>query len=443
MNTSEASLEVRLDLNLLPVVTSFGEQVSRSFGLSAAQIQEMMLATEEIFAFLCMSGKMDERAVVQALDGAYYVELRWLLRSARLDLSAFNITASVNPDDEDSLEGMGLLIAARSVDRFRLSQAADEGIVLSLIKDKYYPEITDAISPPATVTGDIRLARPDTDELKTFVHYLVASYPSHLYPQSFRFPGKVADMVSGGQFDALIAVDAKGRICGGTLWRYLQQKTVEMFGPYLFPHLPAHADPEKEMQNRLSGLLLEGCLGRVARTTAVGLICRYLTPFFLTDYFEYLGSFDLAVPEGGRRDEPLYYRQIQEDAGCPVWSHPAMEAFLREQYKRLVLPREIRLIRPEGETRATHSVISTQSNREQQQVTMTVAWDGRDTAKNLSRHLQLFDKEGLTNVFFAIDLAFPWQTRIIPDLLDQNFTPRLLLPYGGESDLVLFQHKEG
>jgi anti-sigma regulatory factor (Ser/Thr protein kinase) len=443
MNASQASLEVRLDLNLLPVVTSFGEQVSRSLGLSAAQIHEMTLATEEIFAFLCQSGKKDDQVVVQALDGSYYVELRWLLRSARLDLRTFNITASVNPDDEDSLEDMGLLIAARSVDRFRLSQAADEGIVLSLIKDKHYPEITDAISPPASVTGEIRLIRPDTDELKTFVHYLVASYPSFLYPPSFRFPGKVADMVSGGQFDALIAVDAKGRICGGTLWQYLQQKTVEMFGPYLFPHLPAQDDSEKGMQDRLSGLLLEGCLGRVARTTAIGLICRYLTPFFLADYFEFLGSVDVAVPEGGSRDLPVYYRQIQEDAGCQIWSHPALETFLKEQYKRLVLPREIRLIRPEGETRAAHSVISTHSNREQRQVTMTLAWDGADTTRNLSRHLQLFEKEGLTNVFFAVDLAFPWQTRIVPDLLDRHFTPRLLLPYGGESDLVLFQHKEG
>ena len=74
---------------------------------------------------------------------------------------------------------------------------------------------------------------------------------------------------------------------------------------------------------------------------------------------------------------------------------------------------------------------------------MSLAWDGMDMAENLSRHLQLFAEEKLSNIFFSIDLAFPWQNLMIPDLLAQKFTPRLLLPYGGKSDLVIFQYKGG
>jgi hypothetical protein len=249
-------------------------------------------------------------------------------------------------------------------------------------------------------------------------------------------------MVASGQYDTQITVDEKDRICGGTLWRHFREKTIEMFGPYLFPNVPSlPAGPEKEQQDRTAGMLVDGCLERIARTAAVGLLCRYATPFFLNDYFEYLGSVDFVAAEGSRRDQPVYYRQIHEDAGCQIWSHPALEAYLQSEYKRLVLPREIRPVRHEGEIRAPHSVISAHFNREQREVTMSLAWDGRDTAENLSRHLQLFAEEGLSNIFFSIDLAFPWQNLMIPDLLVQNFTPRLLLPYGGKSDLVIFQHK--
>jgi len=41
-----------------------------------------------------------------------------------------------------------------------------------------------------------------------------------------------------------------------------------------------------------------------------------------------------------------------------------------------------------------------------------------------------------------MDLGVPQQSAYTPALLENGFTPRLLLPHAGEGDLVIFQHQQ-
>ena len=47
------------------------------------------------------------------------------------------------------------------------------------------------------------------------------------------------------------------------------------------------------------------------------------------------------------------------------------------------------------------------------------------------------------HLFFEMDAARAWHTDFTPSLLANGFTPRLVLPYAGEGDLVIFQRAEG
>jgi hypothetical protein len=66
-----------------------------------------------------------------------------------------------------------------------------------------------------------------------------------------------------------------------------------------------------------------------------------------------------------------------------------------------------------------------------------------DARKNLLAHLALFRQEGLAGVFFEMDLGLPWHAEFTAPLLDTGFSPRLVIPYGGDGDILVFQAEEG
>jgi hypothetical protein len=68
--------------------------------------------------------------------------------------------------------------------------------------------------------------------------------------------------------------------------------------------------------------------------------------------------------------------------------------------------------------------------------------NGMDNAENLERHLAALRKEGYQNIFFQVDLSSGWQAALGGDLLAMGFTPAMLLPHGGQSDVVMFQYVE-
>jgi hypothetical protein len=61
-------------------------------------------------------------------------------------------------------------------------------------------------------------------------------------------------------------------------------------------------------------------------------------------------------------------------------------------------------------------------------------------AQNLSRHVDAFKKEGVSNVLFELDLGISEHALWIPALTEQHFIPRVVLPYAGKGDLVIFQY---
>jgi hypothetical protein len=113
--------------------------------------------------------------------------------------------------------------------------------------------------------------------------------------------------------------------------------------------------------------------------------------------------------------------------------------FLQAEYRRLVLPREIRQVQAAGEARASHSVLASELDRANRRVTLRPIWSGTDAERNVKDHVQLFEKEGLENVFFIMDVGRSWQAQFAPAALACGFAPRLVLPYGGKGDLVVFQ----
>lgn len=426
-------LNIPLNSGYVRLVTLFIEEAAKAFGLDNDGAVRLTLAGEEIFAYLSQTGRPDEPMALEAMDGHYYVQIRFLFHDHGFNPRAFNITAQVAFDDRESLNEMGLLIAARTVDRFHITAVPSGGVELVLTKEKAYPEPADLARPEIQPARSWLMQTPDPENLKLFSSQITACYPENLFSAAFGIPGKIVDMVASGDYGATLAIGEKGQIGGGVLWRWIGNKTVESFGPYLFNPMPS---------TTLATELLDACLQRITKTSAVGLIHHYATPELPQRYFESIGTIDLIAADGLTTTRPVYYRHLNEDLGCRVWVHPDLEDFLRTFYQDQFFAREIRLTQYGGEQRPAYSVLAPQFDRVNGKVTLHAIWDGADIADNLARHVAVFKAEKLRNLFFEVDLGCAWQANLVPALLANAFRPRLLLPYGGEADIVVFQHSE-
>ena len=148
-------------------------------------------------------------------------------------------------------------------------------------------------------------------------------------------------------------------------WHRVGENTVECFGPYVFNQTP---------ESNIAEELLDACIGAVAKTQSVGIINTRPTPEFSRRHFELLGTLDDYAPDGSGARIEAWFRLLREDTGSTVWVHPESDAFVRREYARLVLPREIRIDQPSGETLPRHSVLSAKFDRLQGRVTLRPMW---------------------------------------------------------------------
>jgi anti-sigma regulatory factor (Ser/Thr protein kinase) len=431
-NDSTLLLRIHDDMAFLPLATSFVEKAALAYGLAGPEAMALTLATEEIFAYLCRTASQGRPFEIRCASAGYYVKTSFSIPVQDLNLRALNLTASVSPDDEASLEEMGLLIASRFVDRLQVRQEGNGGIQLTVVKEKSYPQMEAEPTPMVRPLDDYAIRTPAPEEIKVLVRLIHAHYDGHFIPAPFIYPGKVVDMVVGGEYQALIARGPTGQIGGGIFWHWLGAKTIECFGPYVFNQNPGSVLPRD---------LVEGCIGAIAKSHAVGLINRMATEIFSREHFEPLGVLTVHDLDGSTRSITAHFRQMHEDTGSSVWAHPDLVPFLKEQYGRLVLPREVIAVSDQGEAVSPYSVLSAEFERSQNRATLRLLHLGKDMEENLINHLRVFDKESIHNVFFEIEVAQPWQASLTPALLAQGFRPRLILPYGGdEGDIVVFQY---
>ena len=414
----QVEIKVPFRSQLIPLVVSCVEQSAQAFGLKRGESLPLALATEEVFAFLVAQAEEKETMSLTCRFGGYYVEAIFKFASRALPMRALNITASVMAEDERSLEDMGLLLAARSVDYLHFSTDEEGNMTLRFIKEKGYPEIGSGQNYSNLLADtSFQLVDGQPELLKQFAGRVVEAY-GKAAPSFFQYPGKLVDMVASGEYGITLLVDGKGNIGGGMLWK-LGNKMVEAYGPYLFLPQPA-----------LARNLIEGCLGKIARTKAVCLIIRQATPQTPGEYFESLG------------DKALY-RQLGEDNGAVSFTHPSLTSFLEHSYQELFLPREIQEIEYQGERIASYSAFAARIDRDASRVVLSTLGVGADAAENLLEHVRVLREEGITNLFFELDTGVPEQAILGSALLTAGFVPSLILPWGGRGDLIIFEHKKG
>lgn len=416
----------------LPLAVSFAEKGAIALGLGKRESMAMTLAMEEIYSYLCKITSDAPLMEIRYSGREYYAALEIIFPAAVLNIKMFNITAAISFDNESSMDEMGLLIASRFVERLMINYTEGGKFNLTLIKEKAYPESSVETLPKTIPLDRHKIRDPDCEELKLLSRLIQVYYKDRYFPEYLMHPGKLVDMVKGGTYSAAIATDSAGHIGAGIIWHWSGHKTVDCAGPYVFNQRPESSIPAD---------LVTECLNRISKTNVIGLINRYPTDDLPEEFFEILGTMDVHAKQGNALKVTAYHRQMNEDPGSYVWVHPEIDEYLRSEYDRLFLPREIRPAKNEGEAANPFSVLTVDFNRSQGIVTLHPVQSGQDIFENLSNHMEMLGRESFKNIFFEMDLGIPWHADFTPALISEKFIPRLILPCAGKGDIAVFQRE--
>ncbi len=417
----------------LPVAVTFVEKTAEAFGLGKTEFLQLTLATEEIFLYLCKYICPGASVNIQCHNGIYYTKVDFQFPVSEFNLSSLNVTTTISLDAETNLEEIGLLIATRFVDRFMIAKGRHDEVNLAIIKEKVYPEGAAGKIGEVHAIKNFTVEAPDAESLKLFALMAEKHKDGVLRPAFLKYPGKVVDMVSSGEYHAFTAINEKGEISGGILYFHRNEKIVECLGPFVF---------SGERADEIASALLEKCMARIARTKAIGIVNLHDMPEALQYTFEVLGVLKFYQEGKDPLHMPAFYRLLHEDPGNPVWTHESLADYLKEEYQRLFLAREIRVVSDLGEQHAGSSIFSTEFQRENSRVTIRPMWPGSDIEQNVENHIHGLKHEHIRNLFFELDLGISWHAGIIPIIMTKGFQPGIVIPFAGHSDLIIFQYHE-
>lgn len=412
----------------LTVLIGFVETTAAAFGLAREDALKLVLAAEEIFLYLCRSVTPGSVLELESRDGLYYNRLTFRFAASGLNLRGLNIVPAESVAGEEAPEELGLMIASRSVEGLDMTVEQGSRVRLTLTKEKGYPALAEALPRPEA-PQTITVETPDPEGVKRFA-LLARPAAGPGGPAFFATPGRLVDMVAGGEYGLLVASSEKRGIIGGLLTRQRSERIVEAWGPYLFHEGETGATAEA---------LLAGCLSRLARGKALGLLSVAGLPAALAAHFEPLGVLTCTVDGEAPIDRPFYFRHLHEDPGGEVFAAGDLAPWLAGQYERLFLARQIRTVRDMGESRGGDSLFAARLQRQASEATLRPLWPGADAGANLARHVRYLRGEGFADLLVEIDLGVSWQAGLLPDLAAQGFRPRILLPFAGQADLLILQ----
>ena len=417
----------------LPVVTAAVETAAGIYGLDKDSALRLALATEEIFAYLANDICSGEPLEIQCINGVSFTRVEFRFSVSTLNMGALNMTASF-VREEDASE-MGLVIAARTIDRLSIIAEGQQRVCLAIEKDKAYPAAIASAALPVTgpALEDLAVRVPDAEDLKRFSVLAARWQDDPLQPAFLRYPGKVADMVASGGCQALFALSAKRDLAGGLFLLPRTERIVELIGPDCLYETNAPEIAER---------LLSAAISHIARTKALALLSRTGLPAAVQSQFELLGTLSYYRANGSTIDRPVFYRLLHEDPGCTVWTDATLKDYLSRQYERLYLAREILEVQDFGEARRGASIFSAEIDQELSEVVLRPQWPGDDAAENVVRHIQRLREEALLNIFFELDMGVSWHASLIPALTANGFQPELILPFAGQADIAVFQYHE-
>lgn len=428
------SMEIPPDTAFAHPVASAAQTVAERSGFALRESYRFQLTVEEFC--LCLIGRIQADAPLGILltGKRHLLRAAFTFRAANLSLGGLNRTAgaAVHTDAEPSRD-LGLLLAAKAADRFHLEHQGGDRFRIVAEVDRQYPKLTPVRAPEHPRPPYKIALHPDAARLTQAAALAMGAYPAWQCPGSFRTPERFADLVAAGEVACALALDAAGQTVGLLTWSPCSDQALYFTGPFLFTSTETRGDVARR--------LVDGFLEAVARERYAIVLSFRATDDLLPGYFEPLGSLQ-ACTGAVCAQQPVVFRHLREDTGMAVWCSPKIEDFLRHAYARLAMPRDILPVEEPASPARRESLLGATLDRHRDLAELRPFLDGQDMAANLAAHVLAIREKGIHRILYYMDLSRPWEAALAGDLIQSGFAPKLVLPHGGQSDMVVWQHDQ-
>lgn len=426
-------VEIPPDMAFAHCLAGVAKTLAERLGMGPRENLRFQLTVEEFCMYLAGVVRDGQPMRIELTGKRHLLNAAFVFAASEVALGALNITACAKPShDGENPHDLGLLLAGKAADRFFLEHHGHDLFRIVAEVDKAYPTLP-PVCPPGISRPPYRLlAEHDPARLTQAAALASGAYPAWQCSGSFRTPEKFADLVACGQVECLVAVDAGGQTAGLVAWRPCSDRAIFFSGPFVFAAGAERAD--------IARLLLDGMLMALARTPYAIMLSFRPTDDLTPGYFEPLGSLQGSAG-AGEGQQPVVFRHLREDAGLAVWYSPRIETFLRQSYDRLDMFRDLLPVEePAVRTRA-ESLLGATLDRQRDLAELQPFLDGRDMALNLATHVDTIRGKGIGRILYYMDLSRPWEAALAEDLMHAGFVPKLVLPYAGKADKVVWQHE--
>ncbi len=409
-------LKLPLQKDFLPLAMAYIEKSAEAFNFGKAEVEAVRLAGEEIFSFLVFNAESADDLTLILRNKASELELSFKFAAQTLPVKALNVTSRVVGKDKISLEAMGLLIAARSVDKLRLEVNSDGKMLMSMMKKKSYAHTLAAKISPVSYGNFFQAVDIDEERLEEFCSLVLAKYAGDEVPAFISQPDKLADMLTQGEFDGCFAEDENHNLAGALLW-YPSGKMLYGYGFYTFSKPLAVAK-----------VLWEGCMARTAMIDTYCMFIRNATKDTPDEYFQRVYNSAYAFMANGESDIPVYI-------------YPPLVPFAENFYRDLSLSRQIYeelLNEQERSALGEFSAFAADMDKENKEAVLSVLWVGKDAAENLKNQSETLIREGFKKVRFELAIENSPHAIMGEFLLKAGFKPELIIPWTDEGDILSF-----
>lgn len=426
---TDMKLEINAKMDNMPVLLAFVAAGASALGLQKRELDQLVLGSEEIFSYICGLSAGHDRIQGILHDGAYYVRLALVMDKMDIPWEAFNLSVPVIRGEDQEMEELGLMLAARFLDGLEVESQTQRGIAINLIKDKVYPVAEAGNEGNMIVNGSLAVSAGDPGGIKQLCGLVQQYYPA-VAPSFCRTPGRLVDMAASGDYRVLLARDSTQQLAGGIIWHWLSPGLVEFFGPYPVP-----------TESPAAILLAEHLLSSLARSSAVALFSRAAPEAYPAACFEEMGRWQRAGSDGSLREQRSIYRLLHEDNGAVSWFSPVLQPFVEEASRRLNLPRRFCLVENQGERVEARSAFLSRLERQGARAIIRPLQTGRDAKEVIASYVQVLRNSDFTEIEFELDLGQAEHGELGAALLAAGFQPVHLLPYGARGDLLVFHYQ--
>ncbi len=426
-------MEMPPDAAFANSVAGTAKTLADRLGVGSKENLRFQLTVEEFCMYLADVGRDGQPLRIELTGKRHLLHAAFGFEASELALGSLNITACATPvQDREIPKDLGLLLAGKAADRFFLEHQGGDRFRLVAEVDRAYPTLPPVRLPGMTQPPYRLTHEHDPARLTQAASLASGAYPVWQCPGSFSTPEKFADLVACGQVECLVAVDTIGQTAGLVTWSPCSDRAIFFSGPFVFAAGAQRAD--------VARLLLDGMLMALARTPYVIMLSFRATADLTPGYFEPLGSLQ-ARAEAGCGQQPVVFRHLHEDAGLAVWCSPRLETFLRQSYERLDMFRDLLPVEEPPVRTRNESLLGTGLDRQRDLAEVQPFLDGRDMARNLAAHVVAIRNKGIGRILYYMDLSRPWEAALAGDLMHAGFVPKLVLPYAGQADKVVWQHE--